>query len=195
MRLFCEDKKLNISTAYLRPGFAFGGSCLPKDVRAIVHRGRLEDVPMPILESVLQSNRNQIDRAFHMVMASGSRRIGVLGLAFKAGTDDLRESPMVTLIEMLIGKGCQVLIHDRDVTRANIIGANREYVEREIPHLWSLMRATTDDVIAGSDTVIIGNGSAEYRGLGDRLADRMVIDLARALTGRTSGDRYQGPCW
>jgi GDP-mannose 6-dehydrogenase len=195
MRLFCEDRKLNISTAYLKPGFAFGGSCLPKDLRALVHRGRVEDVPTPILEAVLQSNRNQIDRAFHAVMGTGTRRIGVLGMTFKAGTDDLRESPMVTLIEMLVGKGCQLLIHDRDVTRARIVGANREYVEREIPHLWTLMRPTVAEVIGGSDTVIIGNGSQEYRELGAELDGRMVIDLARALAGRTSGKNYQGPCW
>ncbi len=195
MRLFCEDKKLNISTAYLKPGFAFGGSCLPKDLRAIVHRGRVEDVPMPMMEAVLESNRKQIDRAFHMVLAGGSRRIGVLGLAFKAGTDDLRESPMVTLIEMLVGKGCQISIHDRDVSRSNIIGANREYVDREIPHLWSLMRSTPQEVIANCDTLIIGNGSGEYRELGDALNDRMVIDLTRALPGRRSGEQYQGMCW
>lgn len=195
MRLFCEDKKLNISTAYLRPGFAFGGSCLPKDLRALVHRGRLEDVPLPILEAVLESNRRQIERAFHMVMAAGSKRIGVLGLAFKAGTDDLRESPTVSLVEMLIGKGCQVIIHDRDVSRANIIGANRDYVEREIPHLWSLMRENVGEVILGSDTVVIGNGSREYRDIGDDLNGKMVVDLARAVSGRVSDERYQGMCW
>jgi GDP-mannose 6-dehydrogenase len=195
MRLFCEDKKLNISTAYLRPGFAFGGSCLPKDLRAIVHRGRVEDVPMPMMEAILDSNRKHIDRAFHMVLAGGSRRVGVLGLAFKAGTDDLRESPMVTLIEMLVGKGCQILIHDRDVSRANIIGANKEYVDREIPHLWSLMRNTWQDVVANSDTIIIGNSSSEYRELGDALEGRLVIDLARTFPGRRSGENYQGMCW
>ncbi|HEY8053048.1 MAG TPA: nucleotide sugar dehydrogenase [Steroidobacteraceae bacterium] len=195
MRLFCEDKKLNISTAYLRPGFAFGGSCLPKDLRAIVHRGRLEDVPMPILEAVLDSNRRQIERAFQMVMAGGSKRVGILGLAFKAGTDDLRESPTVSLVEMLLGKGCQITIHDRDVSRANIIGANREYVEREIPHLWSLMRPTTAEVIAASEIVVIGNGSPEYRDLGEALNGRLIIDLARAVSGRTTGAGYQGICW
>ena len=195
MRLFCEDKKLNISTAYLRPGFAFGGSCLPKDLRAIVHRGRLEDVPMPILEAVLDSNRRQIERAFQMVMAGGSKRVGILGLAFKAGTDDLRESPTVSLVEMLLGKGCQITIHDRDVSRANIIGANREYVEREIPHLWSLMRQTTTEVIEASEIIVIGNGSREYRDLGKALDGRFIIDLARAVSGRTSGAGYQGMCW
>lgn len=195
MRLFCEDKKLNISTAYLKPGFAFGGSCLPKDLRAVTHRGRVEDVAMPILEAVLDSNRRQIERAFHMVIGAGSRRVGILGLAFKPGTDDLRESPVVTLVEMLVGKGCNVLIHDSDVTRANIIGANREYVEKEIPHLWTLMRSATDDIIAGSDVVVIGNSSKEYRELGDRLNGRIVIDLARALAGRTSSGSYRGLCW
>lgn len=195
MRLFCEDRKLNISAAYLRPGFAFGGSCLPKDLRALVHRGRLEDVPLPILEAVLDSNRRQIERAFQMVMAGGSKRVGILGLAFKAGTDDLRESPTVSLVEMLLGKGCQVTIHDRDVSRANIIGANREYVEREIPHLWSLMRDTAAEVIAASETVVIGNTSREYRDLDEELNGRLIIDLARALPGRTSGAGYQGMCW
>ena len=195
MRLFCDDKKLNISTAYLKPGFAFGGSCLPKDLRAVVHRGRVEDVEMPILDAVLNSNKRQIERAFHMVIGAGSRRVGILGLAFKPGTDDLRESPVVTLVEMLIGKGCQILIHDRDVTRANIIGANREYVEKEIPHLWSLMRSTTDDVIAGCDVVVIGNSSKEYRELGDRLDGRIVVDLARAVPRKTSSEKYRGLCW
>ena len=195
MRLFCDDKKLNISTAYLKPGFAFGGSCLPKDLRAVVHRGRVEDVEMPILDAVLNSNKRQIERAFHMVIGAGSRRVGILGLAFKPGTDDLRESPVVTLVEMLIGKGCQILIHDRDVTRANIIGANREYVEKEIPHLWSLMRSTTDDVIAGCDVVVIGNSSKEYRELGDRLDGRIVVDLARAIPRKTSSEKYRGLCW
>lgn len=195
MRLFCEDKKLNISTAYLRPGFAFGGSCLPKDLRAVVHRGRVEDVPMPILEGVLRSNQRQIERAFHMVQAAGSRRIGVLGLAFKAGTDDLRESPIVALIEMLIGKGFQVAIYDRDVSQANLIGSNREYIEREIPHIWSLMCSSINDVLSQADTVVIGNGSREFRGLDDALDGRMVIDLARALSGRVSSETYQGICW
>jgi GDP-mannose 6-dehydrogenase len=195
MRLFCEDRKLNISTAYLRPGFAFGGSCLPKDLRALVHRGRLEDVPLPILEAALDSNRRQIERAFQMVIAAGSKRVGILGLAFKAGTDDLRESPTVSLVEMLLGKGYQVTIHDRDVSRANIIGANREYVEREIPHLWSLMRNTTAEVIAASETIVIGNTSREYRELGEALNARLIIDLARALPGRVSGAGYQGMCW
>jgi GDP-mannose 6-dehydrogenase len=195
MRLFCEDRKLNISPAYLKPGFAFGGSCLPKDLRAVVHRGRVEDVPMPILEGILDSNRRQVERAFHMVQAAGSRRVGILGLAFKAGTDDLRESPMVTLIEMLLGKGYQLAIYDRDVSQANLIGANREYIEREIPHIWTLMCERIDEVTERSETVVIGNGSKEFRSLNGELDGRMVIDLARALGGRVSSADYQGICW
>jgi GDP-mannose 6-dehydrogenase len=197
MRLFCEDRKLNISPYYLRPGFAFGGSCLPKDLRAVVYKGKELDVETPILAATLESNRRQIERAYDMVLAAGSRRVGVLGMAFKAGTDDLRESPMVTLIERLLGKGMRLTIYDRDVSSANVIGANREYVEREIPHIWELMRPDIDSVLAESDTVVIGNGSPEFRLLEGRLRDgQMVVDLARAFGSRVSeGRAYQGICW
>jgi GDP-mannose 6-dehydrogenase len=197
MRIFCEDTKLNISPYYLKPGFAFGGSCLPKDLRAVSYRARQLDVPTPILEATLRSNELQVTRAFDMVQAAGSRRIGVLGLAFKAGTDDLRESPMVTLIERLIGKGAQVAIYDREVTSARLIGANREYIEKEIPHIWTLMRPSIDDVLASADTVIIGNGSSEFREIGQRLRDgQLVVDLVRAFGSRRSDGRsYEGICW
>ena len=195
MRLFCEDRKLNISAAYLKPGFAFGGSCLPKDLRAVVHRGRVEDVELPVLEALLESNRKQIERAYHMVQAAGSRKVGVLGLAFKAGTDDLRESPMVSLIELLLGKGCELAIYDRDVSQANLIGANREYIEREIPHIWSLMKPTIAEVIGTSDTVVLGNASPEFKALNGELEGRMVIDLARAFSGRRSEGKYAGISW
>ena len=195
MRLFSEDKKLNISPAYLKPGFAFGGSCLPKDLRAVVHRGRLEDVEMPVLEALLESNRKQIERAFRMVTAAGSRRVGILGMAFKAGTDDLRESPMVDLIEMLIGKGFQVAIYDRHVSQANLIGANREYIEREIPHIWSLVKPSVAEVLAAADTVVIGNAGTEYASLDDLTADHIVVDLARAFGARRSEASYAGICW
>lgn len=197
MRIFCEDTKLNISPYYLRPGFAFGGSCLPKDLRAITYRARQLDVPTPILAATLESNALQVTRAFDMVQAAGSRRIGVLGLAFKAGTDDLRESPMVTLIERLIGKGAQVAIYDREVSRARLIGANREYVEREIPHIWSLMRPSMDEVLDNADTIVIGNGSPEFESIGGRLQDgQIVVDLVRAFGARRSdGKTYSGICW
>jgi GDP-mannose 6-dehydrogenase len=197
MRLFCEDTKLNISPAYLRPGFAFGGSCLPKDLRAITYRARQLDVPTPILAATLESNAAQIDHAFDMIMAHGKKRVGVLGLAFKAGTDDLRESPNVTLIERLIGKGVQLAIYDREVTQARLIGSNREYIEREIPHIWSLMRAGIDEVLNESDVVVIGNGSPEFRDASRVLGDsRTVIDLVRAFGDRRSdGARYEGIGW
>lgn len=197
MRLFAEDRKLNISAAYLKPGFAFGGSCLPKDIRAVVYKAKELDVDAPILTATLESNRKQIERAYNMVMAAGSRRIGVLGLAFKSGTDDLRESPMVALIERLIGKGMQLAIYDSHVTSANVIGANKEFVEREIPHIWSLMHPTVESVLAEADTVVVGNGSREFGGLGSQLRDgQMVVDLARAFGARVSdGDGYQGICW
>ncbi|HEX3157814.1 MAG TPA: UDP-glucose/GDP-mannose dehydrogenase family protein [Gemmatimonadaceae bacterium] len=197
MRIFCEDRKLNISPTYLRPGFAFGGSCLPKDLRAVTYKAKELDIDTPILSATLESNRKQIERAYQMVMAAGQRRIGVLGLAFKAGTDDLRESPMVSLIEMLIGKGMDLAIYDQHVSSANVIGANKEYVEREIPHIWTLMRPTVSEVLAHADTLVIGNGSREFRAVGDQLRDgQMVVDLARAFGARISdGAAYQGICW
>jgi GDP-mannose 6-dehydrogenase len=196
MRLFCEDRKLNVSPAYLKPGFAFGGSCLPKDLRAITYQARTLDVDTPILSATLESNQRQIDRAFRMVMAAGGRSVGVLGLAFKAGTDDLRESPMVALIEMLLGKGMRVRIYDPYVRDANLVGANREYIEREIPHIWTLMCPSADEALAGAETVVVGNSASEFKTLDGRLSDgTAVVDLARAFGGRTSAGKYEGICW
>lgn len=197
MRLFVQDTKLNVSRAYLMPGFAFGGSCLPKDLRAITYRARQLDVSTPILRATLDSNAEQISRAFEMVAAAGSRRVGVLGIAFKEGTDDLRESPMVTLVERLIGKGFDVAIYDREVSQARLIGSNKEFIEREIPHVWTLFRPTIDAVLAHAETVIIGNGSREFREIEPRLRNgQRVVDLVRALGGRRSDGRsYDGICW
>jgi len=196
MALFCEDTKLNISPAYLRPGYAFGGSCLPKDLRAAIHRARTEDVDVPVLEAILESNERQIAKASRMVLATGSRRVGVLGLSFKAGTDDLRESPMVTLIETLIGKGIQLAIYDPDVSNANVMGTNRAYIEREIPHIWSLMRHDIHDTVTDADVLIVGKALPEVKQLANELDGRVVIDLVRAF-GRTApnGMRYEGICW
>ncbi len=197
MRLFCLDTKLNLSPAYLKPGFAFGGSCLPKDLRAITYHARTADVPTPILSGTLESNRRQIERAFDMVRATDSRRIGILGLAFKAGTDDLRESPMVSVVEMLIGKGLSLSIYDRDVSEAQLTGSNREYIEREIPHIWSLMRGSIDDVIAESEVIVIGNTSKEFRSIQPKLrSGQIVVDLVRAFGTKTPEiERYHGIAW
>jgi GDP-mannose 6-dehydrogenase len=196
MKLFCEDTKLNVSAAYLKPGFAFGGSCLPKDVRALIYRARQADIDTPILAATLESNKKQIQRAFDMVMATGARKVGVLGLSFKAGTDDLRESPMVSLIELLYGKGVTVAIHDDHVSSARLVGANKEYIEKEIPHIWTMMRSTIPDVLRHADVVVIGNGSPAYRGVQPLLKDgQAVIDLVRAFGNRQSDTKYQGICW
>lgn len=197
MRLFCLDTKLNISPAYLKPGFAFGGSCLPKDLRAITHHARTVDVPTPILSGTLESNKKQIERAYDMIRAAGSKRVGVLGLAFKAGTDDLRESPMVAVVEMLIGKGYELSIYDRDVSEAQLTGSNREYIEGEIPHIWSLVRNTVPTVLAESDVVVIGNGSREFRTIEPMLRpNQIVIDLVRAFGAKTTdSNTYRGIAW
>lgn len=197
MNVFCRDTKLNLSPYYLKPGFAFGGSCLPKDLRAITYKAKELDVEVPVLSAVLASNRRQIEHALEMVLATGSKRIGVLGFSFKAGTDDLRESPMVTLIEALIGKGMQLAIYDRDVSLARLFGANKEYIEREIPHISQLMRDSLREVVDASDVLIIGNKAAEFREIETHLRDgQTVIDLVRLFAGRTTSDgSYQGICW
>ncbi|MDT5295782.1 MAG: GDP-mannose 6-dehydrogenase [Acidobacteriota bacterium] len=196
MNVFCRDSKLNLSPYYLKPGFAFGGSCLPKDLRAINYKAKELDVEVPLLSSILPSNRRQVERAVEMVLRTGRKRVGVLGFSFKAGTDDLRESPLVTLIEALIGKGIQLAIYDRDVSLARLFGANKEYIEREIPHISQLMRASVDEVLEASDVLIIGNKSEEFRRIEGRLrGDQLVIDLVRLFDGRKSDDTYQGICW
>jgi GDP-mannose 6-dehydrogenase len=196
MHVFCQDTKLNLSPYYLKPGFAFGGSCLPKDLRAINYKAKELDVEVPVLSAILPSNRLQIERAVEMVLQSGKKRVGVLGFSFKAGTDDLRESPMVTLIETLIGKGFELAIYDRDVSLAKLVGANKEYIEREIPHISKLMRDTIEGVLTDSDIVIIGNQAEEFQYVAERLRkDQQLIDLVRLFDGRTSSENYQGICW
>jgi len=195
MDVFCKDTKLNLSPYYLKPGFAFGGSCLPKDLRAINYKAKQLDVEVPLLSSLLPSNRLQIERAVEMVLATGKKRIGVLGFSFKAGTDDLRESPMVALIETLIGKGLQLAIYDRDVSLARLFGANKEFIESGIPHISQLMRSSVSEVAASSDVLIIGNKAEEFRQIeGGLRPDQLVIDLVR-LFEKTSGENYQGICW
>lgn len=195
MEVFCQDTKLNLSPYYLKPGFAFGGSCLPKDLRAMNYKAKELDVETPVLAAILPSNRRQIENALDMVVKTGSKRIGVLGFSFKAGTDDLRESPIVTLIETLIGKGYQLSIYDRDVSLARLAGANKEYIEREIPHISQLMRQSVAEVVDNVDVIIIGNKGEEFKQIDSRLGgDKVVIDLVR-LFDKPSSDGYQGICW
>ena len=195
MEIFCQDTKLNLSPYYLKPGFAFGGSCLPKDLRAINYKAKELDVEVPVLSAILPSNRLQIERAMEMVLRTGKKRIGVLGFSFKAGTDDLRESPMVGLIESLIGKGYQISLYDRDVSLARLFGANKEYIEREIPHISQLMQPTIDEVISSVDVVLIGNKAEEFQQIKQKLRDdQITIDLVR-LFKETSNETYQGICW
>jgi GDP-mannose 6-dehydrogenase len=197
MEIFCDDTKLNISPAYLRPGFAFGGSCLPKDLRALLHRGRSLDLAPPVLEAILPSNGRHIDRAYEMVRATGKRRVGLLGLSFKPGTDDLRESPLVALVERLIGRGYDVRVYDRNVALANLHGTNKAFIEHEIPHIVSIMQDSIDEVLAHGDVIVIGTSADEHSHALQRVRiDQQVVDLAGvALDAGDSMPGYEGVAW
>jgi GDP-mannose 6-dehydrogenase len=197
MDVFCRDEKLNLSAYYLKPGFAFGGSCLPKDVRALQYRAKEVDVDLPVIQSILSSNKLQIQHAVDEVMDTGKHRIGLLGFSFKAGTDDLRESPIVILAEALIGKGRSLRIYDKNVSLARLVGANKEYIEKQIPHLSSLLCDTIDEVIQESDVIVVGNQSPEFVGaLAACRADQIIIDLVRLpMSGAIVKADYRGICW
>jgi GDP-mannose 6-dehydrogenase len=197
MDIFCMDSKLNLSSYYLKPGFAFGGSCLPKDLRALLYHGHRQDLSLPVLEAILPSNRLQTRRGFELISRIGHKRIGFLGFSFKAGTDDLRESPLVELIEMLIGKGYHVKVYDRNVSLARLHGANRAYIEREIPHIASLMCDSIEQVLTESEVIVIGNKTPEYRQVLGQIGEhQVIIDLVRILKDLDQlDDRYNGICW
>jgi GDP-mannose 6-dehydrogenase len=196
MEVFCQDTKLNLAPYYLKPGFAFGGSCLPKDLRAITYKAKELDVDIPLLSSILLSNERQIERAINMILGAGRKNIGVLGLSFKPGTDDLRESPLVTVIERLLGKGLKVSIYDRHVHLARLFGANKEYIEREIPHISELMSPELDAVVNASDVIVIGNKSEEFLAIKDLLRnDQIVIDLVRLFDTTPPSGSYTGIAW
>ena len=197
MDIFCRDEKLNLSSYYLKPGFAFGGSCLPKDVRALQYRAKEIDVDLPVISQILASNRLQIQRAFDEILETGRKKIGLLGFSFKAGTDDLRESPMVILAEHLLGKGLLLWIYDRNVSLARLVGANKEYIEQQIPHLASLLCATVSEVIDQVDVIVVGNQSPEFAdALAHARRDQIIIDLVRLpVVGSLLEAEYRGLCW
>ncbi len=196
-RLFCEDRSLNISPAYLRPGFAFGGSCLPKDVRSFLSLADRKSVPAPFLDRILPSNTAVIERAFAQIARHGRQRIALFGLAFKQGTDDLRESPLVMLAERLIGRGYELSVFDRSVNIARLLGANRSYIEQEIPHIERLMAASPEAALDGARVVVIGHiGRDDRPALVSALGDQVVLDLAGIPDLEAHPTiRYQGLCW
>jgi GDP-mannose 6-dehydrogenase len=197
MEIFCKDTKLNLSPYYMKPGFAFGGSCLPKDVRALSYKGRSLDLDLPIINAILPSNERQIERGLKMIMGKNSKKVGILGFSFKAGTDDLRESPIVEVIERLLGKGYDVKLYDRNVNFARLVGANRDYILNHIPHISKLMAENIDEVLEHAETVVIGNGDPEFKTLNTRLrSGQAVIDLIRISDDPQSfGANYEGICW
>jgi GDP-mannose 6-dehydrogenase len=197
-KIFTSDTKLNISPAYLSPGFAFGGSCLPKDLRAITYKAKELDLKLPLLESLLPSNAEHVDRAVEMILSTGKKKIAQLGLSFKAGTDDLRESPQVQLIKRLMGEGLEVRIWDEDVSLGRLAGSNRQYIEEVIPHIGSVLTADLEGVLRGAEVVILGNKSVDRDTLSKYLrSDQTVIDLVNLDKSRRP-DRagaYEGICW
>lgn len=196
MDIFCQDLKLNLSPYYLKPGFAFGGSCLPKDVRALTYKARMLDVETPILGAIMPSNQRQIETGLKMVMEKGRKRIGILGFSFKAGTDDLRESPLVELVERLIGKGYDLRLYDRNVNIARLVGANRDYILNRIPHIAKLMEDGIEPVLDHAEVVVIGNRAEEFSGIPERLREgQVLIDLVRIVDDVPPQAGYDGICW
>ncbi len=197
MEIFCMDTKLNLSSYYLKPGFAFGGSCLPKDLRAITYHARRQDLDLPVLNSILPSNEQHIRRAVDMVLALGKKKVGILGLSFKGNTDDLRESPMVDVVEALLGKGYDLRIYDRNVHLARLFGANKEYINKKIPHISSLMVSNIGEVLDHSEIILVGNRNREFEEVLIHLeGPYQVIDLVRIVPDpAVMKVAYQGICW
>lgn len=196
MKIFCQDRKLNISPAYLMPGFAFGGSCLPKDLRALSYQGKIHDIELPILKAVLPSNEMQIERGLKMILDKNKKRVGILGFSFKAGTDDLRESPLIEVIERLIGKGYDLKIFDRNVNIASLVGANRDFILNRIPHISRLMVPNIEAVLDHAEAIVVGNNDPEFRSVPGRLRDgQVLVDFVRIVDDRSKDGKYDGICW
>jgi GDP-mannose 6-dehydrogenase len=195
MDVVCQDKTLNLSQYYMRPGFAFGGSCLPKDVRALTYRAGQLDVEHPMLGAIMRSNVAQVQNAFDIIASHDKRKVALLGLSFKAGTDDLRESPLVELAEMLIGKGFDLSIYDSNVEYARVHGANKDYIESKIPHVSSLLNSDFNQVVDGSDIIVLGNRDERFRALAQHApAGKQVVDLVGFMNHTTNGTT-EGICW
>jgi GDP-mannose 6-dehydrogenase len=196
MSIFCKDEKLNLSPYYLRPGFAFGGSCLPKDLRALNYKATQLDVEVPVLRSITASNQLQIKRGIELVQQAGSKKVGVLGFSFKSGTDDLRESPVIELIEFLLGKGCELRIYDNNVNISRLVGANRDYILKHIPHIADIMVDSVDSILESSDTIVIGNGSNEFKDIAQRARpDQRIVDLVGVAKPSEAMTNYEGIGW
>lgn len=197
MDIFCKDKKLNLSSYYLKPGFAFGGSCLPKDLRAINHLAKRLDLDVPVLGAVMQSNQVQIERAYHLVRRTGKSKVGVLGLSFKSDSDDLRESPTVALVERLIGKGYHVAVYDDDVTLSSIRGKNKRFIERTLPHISSLLKPSLEEVMGEAEVLVVCKKQPGFEAaVTARDGKLTVIDFVRMFqNGSTQPTSYEGICW
>jgi len=197
MRIFCQDTQLNISAAYLRPGFAFGGSCLPKEVKGFLTLAREKDVPIPALQGLLDSNAAHIERAYDLIARDGRRKVALFGLAFKPGTDDMRDSPLVTLAERLIGKGFELSIYDNFVKISRLLGKNKEFIDREIPHLDRLLHESAEETLDGAQVVVIGHADAAARQAIIAQAPRLrIVDLSGYADLRSApAAQYEGICW
>jgi GDP-mannose 6-dehydrogenase len=194
MELFGQDTKLNISTAYFKPGFAYGGSCLPKDLLGLIAMARDNDVRTPLLKGISESNDEQVQRALRLVYASGKRKVGMLGLSFKEGTDDLRLSPHVVVAETLYGKGFQLRIFDKNVHVSGLHGKNKAYMDHHLPHLNSLISDDLEAVIVESDVIILSHKNQIFSNIHLRYPEKLVIDLNRNVPILSAGN-YQGICW
>jgi len=197
MDIFCMDTKLNLSPYYLKPGFSFGGSCLPKDLRAIINEAKTHDLNVPLLTAVLESNRLQTQKVVQQLLQYKGETVGFLGLSFKGGTDDLRESPIVDLVETMIGKGFNIKIYDRHVSLAKLMGANKEFIEKEIPHISRLMCSSCDELIDSTKVIVVGNRTEEFeKAISVVNSDHIVIDLVRIVQDRPAhAAEYHGICW
>jgi GDP-mannose 6-dehydrogenase len=196
MRVFCEDRHLNISPAYLRPGFSFGGSCLPKDLRALMHIARVADVDVPMLNGVMRSNESHLRSATRHILDSGERIVALLGLSFKPQTDDLRESPYVELAELLVGKGLDVRIFDPIIQPTRLFGSNRQYVENHLPHLQRMLSSTPEDAIRGAGIAVVATSDEEVVNAVLAAEPRLVLDLHGSVSPDLEAlPGYTGIAW